>query len=67
MSDNPVADREQELLRRSELFREGSTYNYFDYSNTIINEIVESDFFKVGESENAYSNRKKFWDKKRIF
>jgi hypothetical protein len=49
MSDNPVADREQELLRRSELFREGSTYNYFDYSNTImINEIVESGFLEGG-------------------
>jgi hypothetical protein len=41
----PLAqDREAEIRRLADLFRDGSTAISFDYPNTIINEIIESGF-----------------------
>lgn len=37
-------DREAEIRRLAMLFRDGSTSDFFDYPNTIINDVVESGF-----------------------
>jgi hypothetical protein len=54
LAENSVADREQELNRRAELFSGGSTYNDFDYSSTIVNEIVESGFLEGGRIKRTH-------------
>lgn len=37
-------DQESEIRRLATLFKSGSTNNFFDYPNTIVNEVVESGF-----------------------
>ncbi len=39
-----AADREAEIRRLAELFKDGSNEDFFDYPNTVINDIVQSGF-----------------------
>lgn len=54
LSENPIADRDKELCRRAELFRDGSTYNDFDYASTRVNETVESGFLEGGRVKKTH-------------
>lgn len=53
-SNNPVEDRNKEILRRAEMFQGGSIYNDFDYSNTIINNELESGFIEGGRIKKTH-------------
>jgi hypothetical protein len=39
-----AADRESEIRRLADLFRDGSNEDFFDYPNTVVNDIVQSGF-----------------------
>jgi len=44
MNGPRAADRDAEIRRLSALFAGGSTLDFFDYANTVVNEVVESGF-----------------------
>jgi hypothetical protein len=39
-----AADRESEIRRLADLFRDGSNEDFFDYPNTVVNDIIQSGF-----------------------
>lgn len=39
-----AADRESEIRRLADLFKDGSNEDFFDYPNTVVNDIVQSGF-----------------------
>lgn len=44
LSGNYLPDRDQEIVRRSQFFSGGSTYDFFDYPHTMTNDVVQSGF-----------------------
>jgi hypothetical protein len=41
-----AADRESEIRRLADLFRDGATEDFFDYPNTVVNDVVLSGFLE---------------------
>lgn len=54
LSSNPIHDKNQEILRRAEMFQGGSIYNEFDYSNTTIGNEIESGFIEGGRVKKTH-------------
>lgn len=54
LSMDQVSDKNEEILRRAEMFKDGSVYNDFIYSDTIINNEVESGFIEGGRLKKTH-------------
>ena len=54
LSMDQANDKNEEILRRAEMFKDGSTYNEFIYSDTVINNEIESGFLEGGRVKKTH-------------